>query len=208
MKKTAFGKIPDNIEDNLFQLFDWRDATRSQKMQLYKQYKKTADRRLRRLREAGMNIPIETRDYLDAVGRRNFPSIFEKDSEWKLNNALDEVTSFLDNERSTLTGLRKILNEVKQRIEDRINIHRDEEYQLNLSNLNEREFYNFLHSKQFKGLRNKIDSDLLVEDYENAVSEGYTMDEIMKHYEEFLSSEISFSEMKERRSAISGKNKD
>lgn len=199
MKRTIFGAVPEKKDKDIFKWIDWREEDNTVKVQLYKQYKKTADRRLRRLREAGMRVPLETRDYLDAVGRRNFPSISEKDEDWKINNALNEVERFLDDKRSTLTGLRKILGEVKQRIEDRINQHRSEEYQLDLSKINERDFYNFLHSKQFKGLRNKIDSDLLVEDYENALSEGYSMNEIMKHYEEYLNSEISFSEMQKRR---------
>lgn len=183
--------------DNI--LFDWRDLTREQKIQVYDQYRKTANRRIRRLRDYGYDVPVDTMDYLDRKDRKFFPKISKRDDEWQLNSALLEVENFLNLKSSTITGMNQIMDEVASRVEKRINEFRYEEDKINIM-ADKRIFYNFLHSKQFRQLRGKIDSDLLIEDFEAEMEKGNTFDRIIQHYEEYLNNEfITWEQMKERR---------
>jgi flavodoxin len=63
-----------------------------------------------------------------------------------------------------------------------------------------KKFFQFLSSQQFKTLSKYADSDQIIEDFTKAVDEGFSVDEIMKGYEDFLNSEMTFEQVNERRS--------
>lgn len=60
-------------------------------------------------------------------------------------------------------------------------------------------FFQFLSSQQFKTLSKYADSDQIIEDFTNAFDEGFSIDEIMQGYEEFLNNELTFEQVEERR---------
>lgn len=179
---------------------DFDELSLRQKKQVYSQARKTANRRIRRLRENSFDVPSETDDYLTEVGRRFFPSFSDKeDREFKVDYAWNMVQNFLNSDSSTLTGIKKIMNDVRERVEGRLNEFRESSDQVSLKGINDVDFYNFLHSKQFRQLRKIIDSDILLEDFNEASNEGVDFDTILDEYEDFLNEEISFNEMQQRR---------
>lgn len=169
------------------------------KKEIYGQLKKTADRRLRRLRESNNNLPIETDSYLKRIKKRNFPSINEKSKEWEVNEALQEIVNFLENDQSTLTGLHSITTQIVREVEKRLNMGRSEENKIRFSDKDIRKIYNFTHTKQFRRLRNDIGSDLTLEDFQNALKEGDNPDTIMDYYEKYIAGELSFTQMQHLR---------
>lgn len=192
---------------NEFKLFDFDDLTLSQKRQVYMQARKTANRRIRRLRESGFDAPVQTLEYLSESGHRFFRTAGKNMTDFQVERAWNEVNAFLDAESSTLTGIRKIMKEVRERVENRLNEFREKEDFLDLKSIDEKQFYNFLHSKQFKNMRTLIDSDILIEDFNDALKEGTSFEELMEDYEEYLSKELTFSEMQQRRRYALDKNK-
>lgn len=175
----------------------WKDFSGDSLFNLYKSFKKTADRRLRRLRENDYSYPIETRDFLERVGRKQFPSLSRNDPQWKINSYFQEIVRFLENPRSTLSGINRVIKDrIINEIEKRLNYGREEKVQLNFNTAGQRrQFYNFLHSKQFSRLRKKIDSDLLIEDFYENIQEGSTADEIRNEYEKYLAEEKTYQDV-------------
>lgn len=177
----------------------WRKLDIRQKKQYYEGIRKTANRRLRRLRESGFAVPIETQDYLEDIGRKFFPSINKIQEEWKINSFLLNTERFLNNRRSTISGTREVISEVLQSIETRLNQFREDKISLNYRNIDKRNFYNFLHSNQFKRLKHDIDSDIAIEEYNDALSDGFSHTEIMDMYNEWLEDELTLQEMQAER---------
>lgn len=178
----------------------WRKLNIRQKKQYYEGIRKTANRRLRRLRESGFAVPLETQDYLDEMGKKFFPSINKIQEEWKINSFLLNTERFLNNRRSTISGTREVINEVLKSIETRVNQFREDKISLNYgNNIDKRNFYNFLHSNQFKRLKHDIDSDIAIEEYNDALSDGFSHREIMDMYNEWLEDELTLQEMQEER---------
>lgn len=175
----------------------WRGLERDQKIQFYKAMKKTADRRLRRLREAGYKKPLETADYLDRKGVKTFPSLKKDMKEWEINSALLEAEKFLTNPRSTISGIKKASRQILDNIVERMNEFREDKIDIEMrSGVEKQQIYNFLHSRQFSRLKHDIDSDIVVEMYNDALSDGLTSDEIEKELEKYLENDFSLQQMK------------
>lgn len=163
----------------------------SEKRNVYNAYRKTANRRLRRLRESGYKEPFETSDYLERIGRKFFPEI-KSSYVTELNSAIIAAESFLDREASTLSGINRIAREVKKNIENYNRTYvKDSSFKLNIENRN---LINFLHSKQFSKMRSKVDSYKLIEDFAEFSSKA-DISEIYADYERFINNEISYSEI-------------
>ena len=60
-------------------------------------------------------------------------------------------------------------------------------------------FYQFLSSQQFKTLSKYADSEQVIQDFNRAIDDGFSLDEIMKGYDEFLNSDMTFEQVEERR---------
>lgn len=195
--------------EKIYDFSVWRNLNIRQKKQYYEQIRKTANRRIRRLRESGFAIPLETQDYLEDLEKKFFPSIKNLNEEWKVNSFLLNAERFLNNRRSTITGTREVISEVLTSIENRLNEFREDKIILNYgSNEGKRNFYNFLHSQQFKRLKRDIDSDIAIQEYNDALRDGFSHNEILKMFSEFMESELSLQEMQmERKSRMDELNK-
>lgn len=173
--------------------FDWINMSIDEKIAVYEAYRKTANRRLRRLRESGMNYPILTQDYLDRTKHRTFTKVRGK-SITEINSALMAVESFLDIETSTLTGIRKVAERIKKRVDKYYTEHTGEGRKLNVSN---RDLLNFVHSATYKRLRSRYDSYFLFEEFESAQAGG-SSEEVMLAFEEFANNQISIQDVRNR----------
>lgn len=171
-----------------YNAIDWTQLNRHQKESYYDSLRKTANRRIRRLREANLEQPFFTSAYLRRMKRKTFTKIGEKIPEWRLNEALAEVISFLTNERSTISGYKKIARELAAK--------------LGAGDVSMDDIYNFMKSREFKNLRHYIDSKLLVEDFSEAIRQGMDKNDIMEEYRSFLSGEITKDELLEKREHV------
>lgn len=182
----------------------WRNMDYEGKIRVYEQYRKTANRRLRRLRESGKQLPILASDYLESVGKRTYGKFQPKKytpgtQEMYLDIMLDNVTTFLGLKRSTLSGIK----EVDQQIYSRIEKYLEKNSDMTIDEIRKKirkndSLINFLHSNTFKALKGKINSFILVEDYLNAIDLGLSEEDILQAYNDFLKSEISEDVMRKR----------
>lgn len=184
-----------------YDLNAWRELSYEQKLQAYESYRKTANRRLRRLRESGKEIPIDTLDYLEGQGTRTFTKKIGKkvDPELTIDIKLANVTHFLGLETSTLTGIKKVDEQISKRVRNYLEKYTNysPEEISRLSSIDGK-LIQFLHSNDFKKLRGKIDSFQLIEDYKSALFDGLTEKEIIQAFKDFAESEISQKEYDKR----------
>jgi hypothetical protein len=101
---------------------------------------------------------------------------------------------FLSSATSSVTGIKRVNR-------NRLNTFRKskEEGGLGLEIKDEKLFFQFLSSQQFKMLNKYVDSHQLIEDYDLALTQGFTDEEIRKQYGMFLMSEMTFEQVAERR---------
>ena len=166
-----------------------------QKRQVYPELAKSANQRLRRL---------EARDETDWAYKRVMKDLgtpkgvaprfaYSKISditEAALNNRLSDVLRFLNSESSTVSGIRDIN---KRRIET----FRENGYTIK----NEDLFIEFLKSETFKSLAEQADSEFIIEDIDLAMNQGYSLDEILAGYNEFINRDIGFNQIQSIRRA-------
>lgn len=174
------------------------------KIQVYEQYRKTANRRLRRLRESGKPVPTLASDYLESMGKRTYGKFLPKKytpgtQEMYLDIMLDNVTTFLGLKRSTLTGIK----EVDEQIYSRVEKYLEENSDMTIDEIRKKirkndSLINFLQSNTFKSLKSRINSFILVEDYLMGVDLGLSEEDILQSYNEFLKNEISEDVMRKR----------
>lgn len=182
----------------------WRNMDYEGKIQVYEQYRKTANRRLRRLRESGKPVPTLASDYLESMGKRTYGKFLPKKytpgtQEMYLDIMLDNVTTFLGLKRSTLTGIK----EVDEQIYSRVEKYLEENSDMTIDEIRKKirkndSLINFLQSNTFKSLKSRINSFILVEDYLMGVDLGLSEEDILQSYNEFLKNEISEDVMRKR----------
>lgn len=175
--------------------FNWRELTAEQQLQVLDQWSKTANRRLRRLRENGIDYwSTEAGQLLKSMNRKTFAnskSKFIKEDPRRRFEQLEIIQHFLTGDYSTLSGIkRQMASGVYDRVMKRLNIALPKENKFEKFNIyNVNKFYDFLHSEVFKTMREYIDSDILVKDY-MAYYQSYTIDEISKAYEDYNKNEV------------------
>lgn len=191
----------------------WRDLSPENRRQIMEQWAKTANRRLRRLREKNVLDSIgsaSAKAYLDRIGRKTFYTKADKLSDVEVQSALVQLQSFLSDESTTLSGLKKIHenaagivadNVLKRIMERDISEEKKNTYQSVFNRVkNDPYFGIFLHSKLYSQLKGRIDSDKVIEYYvERSVVEGDSFEEIMEAFEEVLNNDIGYDTLLEIR---------
>lgn len=182
----------------------WRNMDYEGKIRVYEQYRKTANRRLRRLRESGKQLPILASDYLDSVGKRTYGKFQPKKytpgtQEMYLDIMLDNVTTFLGLKRSTLTGIKELDEQIYSRVEKYLEKNSDMSIDEIRKKIRKNDsLINFLQSNTFRSAKSKINSFILVEDYLAAVDLGLSEEDILQSYNDFIKSEISEDILRKR----------
>lgn len=182
----------------------WRNMDYEGKIQVYEQYRKTANRRLRRLRESGKQVPTLASDYLESIGKRTYGKFLPKKytpgtQEMYLDIMLDNVTTFLGLKRSTLTGIKEVDAQIYSRVEKYL----EENSDMTIDEIRKKirkngSLINFLQSNTFKSLKSRINSFILVEDYLMAVDLGLSEEDILQSYNTFLKNEIGEDVLRKR----------
>lgn len=162
-----------------------------QKRQIMPQLVKAANQRLSRLEKHGETNWAYQRAMKDlktpkgVAPRFSYAKISDA-TEAALNNRLSEVLRFLNSESSTVSGVRDINKRRIQSLRDG---------RLNMKIENEQLFIDFLKSDSFKSLAEQAASEFIMEDIDIAMSQNYTLDEILKGYDEFIKRDIGFNKV-------------
>lgn len=168
------------------------NASDEQKRQWLPELAKTANSRLKTLENRGKTQWAYERVLKDLRTPKDELPRFQYQvkglTETQLNNRLSDILRFLSSRTSTASGVKEIERE-------RLSGFKDRGFELS----NEESFKQFLYSSQFEALKAYGDSDLILEDFDQALSEGYNMTEIMESYQEFMDTDLGLNEVESRR---------
>jgi len=189
-----------NLQETLTKSYD-------EKVKIYKQNAKRANVRMKLLEDKGkseynkayIEASFYNVDQLDKLSNR-FTETTKFTREEDLNEALINVIKFNNSRESTLTAIKQ--NEkIKEYNNTWIEKLQDHDFTelADLYNSNRSAFEEFLNSNEFKALRNMADSDQILEDFAQAFNQGFSYDEIMKSYETFKNSNMTFEQVAEQR---------
>lgn len=121
---------------------------------------------------------------------------FKNDSE--INRHLEEVTHLLTLPTSTVKGVNNVVNK-------RIKTFRDKGIKIETGK--EKEFLDFLSSKQFAKLGQLADSNQIIETFTEARKMQQDVDEINQAFIDFMDGELDFTEVQERLKVAKWQNK-
>lgn len=169
--------------------------TDEQKRQVIPQLAKVANQRLRELERRGETKWAYERVLKDlALPKGAIPRFAYSTVNLKRNAAVDNYLSsilrFLNSESSTISGIHAIN---KRRLET----FKEKGYNIK----NEQLFIDFLKSGIFTSLANVASSEFILEDIDLAMEQGYSLDEIMLGYREFMNRDLSLQGMQRVRRA-------
>lgn len=172
---------------------DWENLTERQQQQLNRQWAKSANSKLRQLEKRGgfvLDSPAyrHAKWFLNKLGNQRFSESM-KLSGLELRKNLKMLEDFLNAETNTYRGY----VHMAQR---KLDIFEKRGY--GTKGANATDFAMFLSSKEYKELRKRVASEQIIEDFLSAnKTENY--EEIMKSYQDFLTSELTFEQVEERR---------
>ena len=173
-------------------IFDWRDFDKSGKQAQAKKWAKIAQRRINSLKKDKIYTYAlkESEEYFKRKGLKNFTTKIGSFSEAELNGYLQQLENFLGYKTSTKRGTKKLFNRIMNNLADN---------GIDVVNIDKHDFFQFLYSKQFQQLRKTIDSNVLIEDFKNAQEQGFSLNEIMKQYEQHLINGLRIDEIQDLR---------
>ena len=161
--------------------------------QAYYMLAKRANQRMRDLTNAGHSTKgavSKAKTYLKENQNRETFIQSKKLTGIELKENIRELKKFYESKTSTAKGQKEIAKK-----------HRDAfaKKGIHFKKKDEKQFYAFLNSEQFKRLGSLVDSNQVADDFQSAIDEGVSADEIQKGYETFLNDESTFEQVKERR---------
>lgn len=169
---------------------------------------KRANTRIRELEKKGHgNNPWalgKARSFLKAQGLDYFYQGKKYDDKKMLKRTIQEVTAFINAESSTVKGIKAI---GKRRFDTFASQHDlIDSLMANNPKLSRKEviekykdsYFEFLQSKQFQGMRSRIASDQLLDDFAEALKQGYTLKEIQEQYTLENKGELTIDQIQER----------
>jgi hypothetical protein len=162
-----------------------------QQQQAYYTLAKRANQRFRdienksKLQSGAVN---KTREFLKENYNRSTFKQSKKLTGVELKENLKALEKFYNSKTATAKGVRQVQKQ-------HIDIFKTKGVEIK----DTKKFFQFLSSQQFKTLSKYADSDQIIEDFTKANDEGFSVDEIMQGYEEFLNSDMTFEQVQERR---------
>lgn len=166
---------------------------------------RVANQRLKELEKRGEKrfAYAKAMEFLGEGGRFSYSTRqTARETRAEFNALLD----FLTAKSSTYTGLQEVFENARVRLESQLREKFKDRYtekQLKDPEFriirNWKAFEDFLKSSEFKKISKYVDSDQVMEDFNEAINEGEEYDEILKAYREFNDSEMTFEQIAEQR---------
>lgn len=176
---------------------DYRSMSERNRREIMNQWAKTANRRLRRLRESGINVfdgSYEAGRYLKDMGRKTFPGERSKMSETQVLINLAILQNFLTSSTTTLSGISRITKDIIRRVNKRLE---EAGEPLLSTDVDMNKVYDFLHTDLYKRLIEVYDSDEIVAEVTNFVKSERDTEQMRAAYEEFLNRDMGIDEIRE-----------
>lgn len=186
-----------------------KEMSEEQQQQIYYTLAKRANQRFRDItKKSNLNSGAVNKAQLFLAhnyGRDTFKQS-KKLTGIELKENLKALETFYTSKTATAQGIKqaqkKAVSKLTESFEDKELAKKFTKGMKNTSY--KKKFYEFLSSQQFKTLSKYADSNQVKEDFARAIDEGFTPDEIMKGYEEFLQNDMTFEEVEERRNRGGG----
>ena len=153
---------------------------------------KIANSRIERLEKEQARTNREIHSLEKVKGMLNGKNRFYTGTKYTKKQAIEtlhKLEKFLNYRTSTITGLHNLDDEKIQYFEEMTGIKIK----------SRKDFWDFLSSSQFKNMSKYADSNQIVEDFVQAMDEGFSLDEIAKTYNEFENTNITFDQVAEIR---------
>lgn len=151
----------------------------------YKKLARKANDRLRALEKADRDFWAYDKATLftqRAYGTKRFKTSDRGMTEEGRKRAIEEIQNFLKSKSSTVRGSREIDKKIIKKF-------RTKKHGFTISN--EREFFNFLSSENYRNLVNKnISSEMLIDFYDRATEDGVAYSDIEEALKDFREGEI------------------
>lgn len=153
---------------------------------------KIANSRIERLEKEQARTNREIHSLEKVKGMLNGKTRFYTGTKYTKKQAIEtlhKLEKFLNYRTSTITGLHNLDDEKIQYFEEITGVKIK----------SRKDFWDFLSSEQFKNMSKYADSNQIVEDFVQAMDEGFSLDEIAKTYNEFENTNITFDQVAEIR---------
>lgn len=155
---------------------------------LLRTFAKRANQRLVRLEKAGLDkyAYSNAMAYLLDTGKRRFSEsigTIGKMTGFQLKTELSTVMEFLGAKTSTVSGFKEILKSNARRLADKgINIDNED-------------FFEFLRSDEYKSAKRKLGSEQVMENVDQALSLGISLDSIIEDFRLYNSGAMTFQDL-------------
>jgi hypothetical protein len=169
-----------------------KSMSEEQQQQVYYTLAKRANQRFRDIEnKAGLQSGAvhKAKEYLNENYNRETFKQSKKLTGVELKENLKALEKFYNSKTATAKGVRQVQKQ-------HIDIFKTKGVEIK----DTKKFFQFLSSQQFKTLSKYADSDQIIEDFTKAIDEGFSIDDIMEGYEDFLNSDMTFEQVNERRS--------
>jgi hypothetical protein len=192
VKTEVQNKVKDLIQKGQFDHETVKGMSEKEIIYATQEASKQANKQLRRLEKEHLTkFAYEVADhYNKAKGRPN--NRFYQGGKYKnIKDAIihiQNVSNFLHSKTATPEGYKQIAI-------DRLNRFREKG--INIPQGQEKEFYDFLSSEQFKNLGKYADSNQVIETFVDARNAGMDADMINKEFQDFMNSNKTFDEVQE-----------
>lgn len=162
-------------------------------------YYTLAKRANQRFRDIGKNDVTsyainKAKEYLNDTQERSTFKQSKKLTGNELKQNLKALEDFFTSKTSTMQGIKEVEKNHLENI-------RNAGIELKTKS-DKKKFFDFLSSQAFKTLSKYADSNQVRDDFGKAIDEGYSVDEILKGYDEFIENDMTFEEVSERRAKI------
>ena len=164
---------------------------------------KRANTRLKALEKNNIDYGAYSvaKHHLHNVSRETFyeGKLYDK-SGLDLDLELKNLVRFIRSKSSTISGVKEVAVEsiqarfsasgIRTKIDSEGRLYTDEENpRLLIDKKDAKKYYQFLNSAQFKALGARYDSDIIAQETKNSLELGYSMDDIINSWNEFLNND-------------------
>ena len=167
---------------------DLLDLNIESQKSLLRRFAKRANQRLVRLEKAGLNqyAYSNAMAYLRDSGKRRFSEsigTIGKMTNFQRKTELSAIMEFLGAKTSTVSGFKEILKSNARRLADKgINIDNED-------------FFAFLRSDEYKSAKRKLGSEQVMENVDQALSLGISLDSIIEDFRVYNSGAMTFQDL-------------
>lgn len=181
-----------------------KTMSEEQQQEIYYTLAKRANQRFRDIEKAGQTSGASYKAQKQLIENFGRPTFIQskKLKGLELKEGMKILETFYKSKTATVKGIKEANKQRTKTLEKSIFQNKEDRKKFKemlKDKESKKRFYDFLSSQQFKTLSKYADSNQVIEDFIRANDEMIPLDEIMKGYDEFLNSDMTFEQVAERR---------